>query len=136
MPVRLRITFLFVLLVFIILGIVCGSVYYFSYKERINTIKTRLTNRALTTGRLFSQRETFDQRMLRQIDSLTSVSLKDKVVQIFDENNQRVYSYSDQPNDQLPVDKEMLDELRNNERHYFRNGDKEAVAYRYSQKDK
>ena len=135
MPVRLRITFLFVLLVFIILGIVCGSVYYFSYKERINTIKTRLTNRAITTGRLFSQRETFDQRMLRQIDSLTSVSLKDKIVQIFDENNQRVYSYSDQPNDGLPVDKDMLHRLDSNQRKYFRSGDKEAVAYRYAERN-
>jgi signal transduction histidine kinase len=135
MPVRLRITFLFVSLVFIILGIVCGSVYYFSYKERINTIKTRLTNRAITTGRLFSQREIFDQRMLRQIDSLTSVSLKDKIVQIFDENNQRVYSYSDQPNDGLPVDKNMLHGLDSNQRHYFRSGDKEAIAYRYAERN-
>jgi len=134
MPVRLRITSLFVLLVFIILGIVCGSIYYFSYKERINTIKSRLTNRAITTGRLFSQREIFDQKMLRQIDSLTSVSLKDKIVQIFDENNQRVYSYSDQPNDRLPVDKGMLHKLKNNERHYFRSGNKEAVAYRYTER--
>jgi signal transduction histidine kinase len=135
MPVRLRITFLFVSLVFIILGIVCGSGYYFSYKERINTIKTRLTNRAITTGRLFSQREIFDQRMLRQIDSLTSVSLKDKIVQIFDENNQRVYSYSDQPNDGLPVDKNMLHGLDSNQRHYFRSGDKEAIAYRYAERN-
>lgn len=133
MPVRLRITLLFVILVFIILGIVCGSVYYFSYKERINAIKTRLTNRAITTGRLFSQHEIFDQKMLRQIDSLTSAALKDKIVQVFDEDYQRVYSYSDQPKDSLPVDKEMLRGLSNNERHYFRSGQKEAIAYRYSE---
>jgi signal transduction histidine kinase len=135
MPVRLRITSLFVLLVFIILGIVCGSIYYFSYKERINAIKTRLTNRAITTGRLFSQRETFDQRTLRQIDSLTSVSLKDKIVQIFDQNNQKVYSYSDQPNDRLPVDEDILHKLGANQRHYFRTGNKEAVAYRYAERN-
>ena len=135
MPVRLRITFLFVTLVFIILGIVCGSVYYFSYKERIQTIKTRLTNRAITTGRLFSQRETFDQKIIRQIDSLTSASLVNKIVQVFDEDDQRVYSYSDQPNDSLPVDKEVLSKLGANEIHYFRVRDKEAIAYRYVERN-
>ena len=135
MPVRLRITLLFVILVFIILGIVCSSVYYFSYKERITAIKTRLANKAITTGRLFSQHETFDQKTLRQIDSLTSISLKDKIVQIFDQNNQRIYSYSDQPKDHLAFDKKMLHGLGPNERHYFRSGNKEAVAYRYVERN-
>lgn len=132
MPVRLRITFLFLLLVFLILGIVCGSVYYFSYKERINSITTRLTNRAITTGRLFSKREIFDRSLLRQIDSLTSVSLKDKVVQIFDSADRRIYSYSDLSKDSLEVDKNILDNARKNRRHYFHSGDKEAVAYSFS----
>lgn len=135
MPVRLRITLLFVLLVFVILSIVCGSVYYFSYKERINTVKTRLTNRAITTGRLFSRREIFDRRMLRQIDSLTSVSIKDKIVQIFDAHNQKIYSYTDRQTDSLPVNIAILSRLAKGERHYFRSGEKEAIAYRYSQGD-
>jgi signal transduction histidine kinase len=135
MPVRLRITLLFVLLVFVILSIVCGSVYYFSYKERINTVKTRLTNRAITTGRLFSRREIFDRRMLRQIDSLTSVSIKDKIVQIFDAHNQKIYSYTDRQRDSLPVNIGILSRLAKGERHYFRSGEKEAIAYRYSQGD-
>ena len=128
MPVRLRITFLFLLLVFLILGIVCGSIYYFSYRERITTIKTRLTNRAITTGRLFSKREIFDRSVLRQIDSLTSVSLKEKIAQIFNSSGRRIYSYSDLPNDSLRVDKGILDKARNNGSHYFRFGNKEAVA--------
>ena len=135
MPVRLRITFLFVILVFIILGIVCGSVYYFSYKERIQTIKTRLTNRAITTGRFFSQREVFDQKIIRRIDSLTSASLANKIVQVFDKDDQKVYSYSDLPNDSLPVDKDLLGKLGASETHYFRIGEKEAVAYRYVERN-
>ena len=57
MPVRLRITLLFSLFAFIILGVVCSSIYYFSYQTRLNGIKTRLTNRAITTARLLSQQE-------------------------------------------------------------------------------
>src|SRR4051812_49316488 len=124
MPVRLRITLLFVSLVFVIMGIVCGSIYYFSYRERINTIKTRLTNRAITTGRLFSQREIFDQRMLRQIDSLTSVSLKAKIVQVFDANKQMIYSYSEVAQDSLPVHWSVISRLGKDERYYFRRGKK------------
>ncbi len=135
MPVRLRITFLFVLLVFIILGIVCGSIYYFSHTERLNTIKKRLTNRAITTGRLFSKKEIFDRQTLRQIDSLTTVSLKEKVVQVYDSNNRKIYTYSDLAGDSLHVDLKILQDVRKKQTHYFKSRNKEAMAYHYSGKD-
>ena len=65
MPVKIRITLLFTLLVVSILTIVCGSVYYFSYINRLSDIRTRLTNRAITTGRLLSQGGIFDQALIR-----------------------------------------------------------------------
>ena len=92
MPVRLRITLLFALLVFIILSIVCGGVYYFSYTSRINNIKSRLTNRAITTARLLSQKEIFDQKLVQRIDSSTTISLKNKVVQAYDYNDRKTYN--------------------------------------------
>ena len=76
MPVRLRITLLFTLLVFVILSIVCVGIYYFSYTSRINSINARLTNRAITTARLLSQREIFDFRLIQRIDSFTTITLK------------------------------------------------------------
>ena len=48
MPVKLRITLLFTLLVVAILTLVCASVYYFSYTNRIKDIQTRLANRAIS----------------------------------------------------------------------------------------
>ncbi|HEY0731026.1 MAG TPA: sensor histidine kinase, partial [Chitinophagaceae bacterium] len=59
MPVRLRITLLFTLLVFIILGLVSASVYYFSTASRIDLVKNRLINRAITTARLLSETDVF-----------------------------------------------------------------------------
>ncbi len=135
MPVRIRITLLFVLLVFIILGIVCGSIYYFSYSERLNAIKKRLTNRAITTGRLFSKKEIFDRQTLRQIDSLTTISLKEKVVQVYDSNGRKIYIYSDLAGDSLHVNSKILQEVRKGESHYFTSGNKEAIAYHYLGKD-
>ena len=131
MPVRLRITLLFALLVFVILSIVCAGVYYISYTSRVNMIKTRLTNRAITTGRLLSQREIFDKQLVQRIDSFTTISLKNKIVQAYDPQNNKVYNYSDVPGDELVLEKDILDEARANRSHYFVSGQKEGVAYYY-----
>ena len=132
MPVRLRITLLFSLFAFIILSIVCGGIYYFSYQSRINTIKTRLTNRAITTARLLSQREIFDQQVIRRIDSLTTIALKNKTVEAYNHRNEKIYAYSDVPGDSLNITDETLDNARVHGNHYFLPGDKEAIAYHYT----
>ena len=131
MPVRLRITLLFALLVFIILSIVCGGVYYFSYTSRINNIKSRLTNRAITTARLLSQKEIFDQKLVQRIDSSTTISLKNKVVQAYDYNDRKTYNYSDVIGDTLSIDKETLNDARINGTIYFTIHRKEVIGYHY-----
>jgi two-component system, OmpR family, sensor histidine kinase ArlS len=132
MPVRLRITLLFVVLVVIILSMVCLGIYYFSYTARKNTIERRLANRAITTARLLSRREIFSEDLVRSIDSLTTLSLKDKAVQAYDHENHKIYNYSDVPGDTLYIDEERLDDARVNKTVFFTIGDKEAVAYHYS----
>jgi two-component system sensor histidine kinase ArlS len=132
MPVRLRITLLFSLVVFFILGLVCAGIYYFSYQARINSINTRLTNRAITTARLLSQQEIFDREVVRRIDSLTTMALKNKVVQAYDYRNNKIYNYSDAAGDTLQIDPEMLDDARAKGQTSFVIGRKEAVAYHYA----
>ncbi|RYZ26895.1 MAG: HAMP domain-containing protein, partial [Chitinophagaceae bacterium] len=131
MPVRLRITLLFSLFAFIILAIVCSGIYYFSYQSRLNAIKNRLTNRAITTARLLSQQEIFDKELVGRIDSLTTISLQKKTVQAYDYQNKEVYTYSDLPGDTLVVNKDILNNARVNQRYYFLAGEKEAIAYHY-----
>ena len=132
MPVRLRITLLFSLFAFIILGIVCGGIYYFSYQTRLNGITNRLTNRAITTARLLSQQEIFDKEVVRQIDSLTTISLQKKTVQAYDYQDSRIYTYTDIAGDTLQINKKILDYARQNTRYFFVTGGKEAVAYHYT----
>lgn len=131
MPVRLRITLLFSVLAFIILSIVCGGVYYFFYQSRINNIRTRLTNRGISTARLLSQREIFDKELIRRIDSSTTLSLKNKTVQAYDYRNRRIYRYSDVAGDEIPISEEILDKARVKGDYFFTEGKKEAVAYHY-----
>ncbi len=132
MPVRLRITFLFSLLAFVILSGVCISIYYFSYQQRLSNIKSRLTNRGITTARLLSQKEIFDEKLLNLIDSSTTISLRRKTIQAYDFQDRKIYEYSDVPDDTLHVDNEILDEARVKGSYYFVSGQKEAIAYHYT----
>src|SRR4051812_20141973 len=94
MAVRLRITFLFTLLVFIILVLVCTSIYYFSFQSRITTVKTRLTNRAITIGRLLSRSDVFSNEIIQRFDSATSIAFVNKLIQAYDYKNNKIYAYS------------------------------------------
>lgn len=129
MPIRYRIILLFTLVVFFILGIVCGSIYYFSASSRTKMMRTRLTNRAITTARLLRQSEVFDRQLVRRIDSSLSISLKDKSVQAYNEENKRVYSYTDTPGDTIHITVALLDEAKSKGSIYFREGKKEAVVF-------
>ena len=132
MPVRLRITFLFTLVVAFILGIVCMATYYFTHTSRVDFIRTRLTNRAITTARLLSRSGIFDRELIAHIDSLTTISLKNKSVQAFNYQDKLIYSYSDVPGDTLIITDEILDDARVKQRFYFTRGEKEAIAYHYT----
>lgn len=129
MPVRLRITLLFTLAVFIILGIVCAGIYYFASSSRTTTIKTRLTNRAITTARLLKQSEIFDRQLISRIDSSTTLALKNISVQAYNLNGKRIYSYSDVSKDTLTIGPEVLSKTQEKGILFFTKDKKEAIAY-------
>ena len=135
MPVRLRITILFSLLVLVILGLVCSSVYYISYTSRAHNVRTRLANRAITTSRLLSQSEIFDFQLVRRIDAATTMAFKDKTVQAYDNHDHLIYRFSE-VNDTLSVDAELLKEARINGEIYYTEGKMEIVAYHFSENGK
>src|ERR1700678_3758018 len=133
MAVRTRITLLFTSLVVGILSLVCASVYYFSYTNRIKDIQTRLDNRAITTGRLLGQTGIFDQALIRKIDASTSLAMKGKVVEAYDDADRLIYWYSDSLSDTLRTDRSVLDRARKNkDRIYFTQAKKDAIAFYYT----
>jgi two-component system, OmpR family, sensor histidine kinase ArlS len=132
MSVRLRITILFASIVLIILILVCGSVYYFSYSNRLYTIKTRLGNWAITTGKLLSQSGVFNQKMIMRIDASTILAMKDKTVQAYNPQDYRLYKYSDDLADTIRFQKEILEEARAGNDVYFTMGNREGIAHHYS----
>lgn len=131
MPVRIRITLWFSFLVLGILLLVCGSVYYFSYRNRITDIQTRLTNSAVTTGRLLSESNVFDESRLQKIDSAISLAMKNKVLEVYDSLYNKVYWYRDDPADSLKPARELLRRAWNGKRLYFTEGNKDVIALYY-----
>lgn len=132
MPIRLRITLLFTLAVFFILGIVCVAIYYFSETTRLNAFRKRLSNRAITMERLITQNEIFNRDVLRRIDSSTAMTLARKAVQVYHASGRRIYSYFDEPNDSIATDPELLKEIADRRTVYFQRDGKEVVGYHSS----
>ncbi len=135
MSVRIRITLLFAVIVLSILMIVCGSVYYFSYTSRLNTIKTRLTNWSITTGSLMSQSAVFDPQLILKIDASTTLAMKNKTVQAYDFHNDRKYIYSDNVSDSDYFDKSIIDKARSGTDVYFTSENREGIAHYYHDKN-
>ena len=129
MPVRLRITLLFCTLVVVLLILVSCTIYYITYTNRIAAVKTRLSNRAITTARLLSQSETFNRQLIEKIDALTAVALKNKTVQAYDSSGNRIYAFSDNARDQVPVDLSLLERAKSSGSYYFSYGMQDVIAY-------
>lgn len=129
MPVRIKITLLFTLIVFLLLSLLCSSVYYFSYSNRLENVKSRLLNRALTTASLLNQSETFDRDLINKIDASTAMSMNDKTVQAYNYFDVLIYTYADKPTDTIPVNLAILNQARKKEQVFFTIGKKEALAW-------
>jgi signal transduction histidine kinase len=132
MPVRLKITLVFSAIVFCILGIVCVIVYFFSSTNRKNNIHARLTNVTITTGRFLSRAESFNPRLIQKIDSLTAIAFTHKTIQVYDQYDQKIYSFNDDDEDTLSINKKKLDEARNQGKIYSDIGNRDVVFYHYT----
>jgi signal transduction histidine kinase len=132
MSVRLKITFLFSVIVFCILGLVCITVFYFSSTNRKSYIDTRLTNMAITTGRLLSRAEIFNPHLVQKIDSLTAIAFTRKTIQAYDSSNRKIYSFNDDDADTLTISEELLNKVRVQKKVYSKIGEKDVVYYNYT----
>lgn len=132
MPVRIKITIFFTLIMFLLLSLLCGVIYYFSYTNRIDKIKTHLTSRTLTTANLLSQPSIFDSAIMSKIDGATAIELKNKTIQVYNHLNKIIYSYHDIAGDSLQISNDILSEAKTKQSYFFTVGKKEAIANYYN----
>lgn len=131
MSVRLKITLLFLGLVFCILGLVCTSIYIFSSASRGRYIESRLKNVAITTGNFLSRDEIFSYDIIRKIDSLTAKAFTRKIVLAYNQFNKKIYSFYDNDDDTLILNSAVLSKARSKEKIYTRIDKRDVVFYHY-----
>jgi len=112
MHIKFKITLIFTLIMFMLLALVCAIIYYFSYTNRRENIKSQLMNRALTTAQMLRQPGRYDAALMNEIDSGTILSLKNKTVNVYNGLNQVIYHYNDSFEDSFRITKEALDKSR------------------------
>jgi signal transduction histidine kinase len=98
-------------------------------------IEAHLTNQALTTVNMLNDTKMFDQKMMNKINSARIISLKNRTIQVYNNFNQRIYTYTDSPDDTIPLNEDILNEARAKNIIFFTTGDKEAIAF-YANKNK
>ncbi|MEO5947866.1 MAG: HAMP domain-containing sensor histidine kinase [Chitinophagaceae bacterium] len=119
---------------FVLLSLFCGIIYYFSYSNRLDNIKTHLTNRTLTTADLLSQPEIFDSTIMGKIDATTRkiTAITNESIQAYNQLNKRIYAYSDITDDSIQISNYILNEAKSKTTYFFTLGKKEAIARYYS----
>lgn len=128
MHVRLKITLLFTIMVFVLLSLICGYIYYASSTTRLENIKTLLKNRALTVSHMLGQQDTLGRNLINKIDSFSVLTVKSKIVQAYDSLNEKIYTYRDNAADTLQIGSEILDKSRAANIIFFNAGTKDAVV--------
>ncbi|MEO8416549.1 MAG: hypothetical protein ABI472_22990, partial [Ginsengibacter sp.] len=107
MSIKYKIALLFVALVTLIVAIGSLSVYFFSVKERQDTFRIRLKNRALSTARVYAGSDDGNLSMLRRMDTTAVSSLYEKCISIVRDNNVSDYMYAENPGDSLVLSKDV-----------------------------
>jgi two-component system, OmpR family, sensor histidine kinase ArlS len=137
MATKLKITLQFTLIIFLLLALLCGTIYYFSNYIRLENIKTQLISRAMTTANMLRQPGVFNESLMNNIDSVMVRPIEQKSIQAYNGDQDRIYSYSDSPGDRILIKDELLDETRDKKIVFFSLGDKDVIAYcDYSVADK
>lgn len=133
MPVRLKITVIFSTIVFCILGLTFLIIYFYASNNRRDYIETRLANMAITTGRFLSRAESFNPSLIQKIDSLTAIAFTHKTVQVYDEFDRKIYTFNDDDEDALAIDKNRLSEARRDKRIYALINKRDIIYYHYAE---
>ena len=128
MTIKLKIAFLFAILVTIILTITSISVYLFSVKERESSFRNSLRNRALSTARVYAGIPDSNFSVLQRLDAAGVASLSNKSISITDLNGSLNYMFADADKDSLILTAKIIDNTRSKKEYFFSYRDKKAVA--------
>jgi two-component system, OmpR family, sensor histidine kinase ArlS len=134
MKIRNKLTIQFTLLVASILVLFCGMIYYRSMIQIQVDFYELLEERTLTTAYIFLEEDGFPPDLYETVRQRYLRTLHSEVAQLFDLNNNAAFL---DLSDEVTYDDELINFIRDNEYHEFRDGDRQAVGifYRDNQGD-
>ncbi|GAC1443906.1 MAG: HAMP domain-containing sensor histidine kinase [Sediminibacterium sp.] len=132
MKIKYRITLWFTLVVTAILLIVCTSVYYFSSLNRENDFRKRLKNRALTTISLLINVKGIDKTLLRKIDETMVITLQQKSVVVYDDQDKEIYHYADDNTLPEHADSALLKKVKSTGEYIYTRQNRDVMAIEYT----
>lgn len=133
MQIKYRITLVYTVIVTVIVLLLCGSVYFFSYQNRLAHFNERLLNKAVSTVELL-QIEDFNPEYIAKINQASPSSLTRKSLTVYDYKYDETFSISDSNAAPLLIKENMLDITRKVKAYYFKVDDRDAVAIHYVDK--
>lgn len=128
MHVRLKITLLISILMSILLAVFCGVIYYFFYTIRLENMKAHLKNHVQTTANMMYDTTTFTPALMQKMDAISVMPMQQKTIQVYDANNERIFSNSDIQGDTLTISSAILQKARMDHEYFFKTGSREALA--------
>ncbi len=135
MSIKYKIALLFAVLVTIILTIVGLSVYFFSLKERENSFRTRLKNRAISTAKIYADIKGMNLSVLQKLDTSAVASLYDKSISIAGYRDEHEYMFADRPGDSMYLSSKVIERTKIGDEYFFTYKGKKAVAVHYTDSD-
>jgi two-component system, OmpR family, sensor histidine kinase ArlS len=133
MKIRYKIMLLFTLQVTAIILLLGFCVYYFSSLERKIVFQKRLRSRANYTAQLFSILGDSSSSILSRVDSTSTAGLlPQRSIEIFGSNGNMLYRFEKQDSLHFVIDKNILNDADKLNEKYFRMGNREAIALKYT----
>ncbi|MEP6467926.1 MAG: hypothetical protein ABJB05_16565, partial [Parafilimonas sp.] len=91
-------------------------------------MKAHLTNHVATTANMLNNPRAFDALLMKEIDSINVVPMKNKTIQVYGSGNEKIYENSDTPNDTIHITNDILNRTRADNKYFFTVGNREAIA--------
>jgi len=128
MKIRNKLSIHFTILVASILILFCSMIYYRSMIQIRVDFFELLEERTLTTAYIFLEEDGFPPDLYETVRQRYLRSLHGEIAQIYDLNNSPVFL---ELSDDVSFSHELINFIRNQEYHEFREGDRQAVGIYY-----
>lgn len=130
MNIRTQLTLRYIVISALISILASVFIYVFSADYREKTFYTRLENKATNTAKLLIEVEEIDIDLLHRIERNNPASLPNEKIIIYDYRDSVLFATD--PENEIRVDRQLLDRIRLGEEVRYRQGDYEVLGFLFT----